>query len=395
MRIRYTVKQPPKKRIWIFFILFILAGKRWTTPNYYSEYKEQNHNMVAVAITSNIHIKKNDSNRPSTSSTGYEYSTQKVATTMILPNTSATVWNADVEANTLSQKKKVPYYKLWNHSTQSIHVPWRSTDDPLTSLEILQQVLNNLRNEDHYTAAEDSCFLPDTNSTRALAESVRKEEHTLSLPILNMGMPKAGTTSLDDFFLCAGLRSNHSSNGPLMLQGVNAGKPPIASSVQMLQKGRGLPVQVFTQLDDNYGTCAFPQIQLLDELHQEQPNATFILNFRPVMDWIKSARAWQGMADRWSKCKLPGLVCKGKGKFRCSDENLHSWWCGHVQHIREFVKRYPSHKLIELDLYDGPGTSKVMAELFGANQTCWGKSNTNELLERERSHSGAKLRVRT
>jgi hypothetical protein len=363
MKILYTINQTPKKRACIFFILFILTGviaQRWTRPNY----KEQNYR-----------IKKNVNNRPSTSSTGYKYSTKEVATTTISSNTTATR-NTDVEANnTLSQKKKVPYYQLWNHSTQSIHVPWRSTDDPLTSLEILQQVLN----EDHSTAAEDSCFLPDTNSTQALAKSVRKGEQTLSLPILNLGMPKAGSSSLNSFFQCAGLRSDHGQNGFNMLEGVEGGKPPIASS---LPRGKGLRVQAFTQLDVSFETCAFPQIQLLDELHQEQPNATFILNFRPVMDWIRSAKAWRGMAARWKKCELPGLVCEGKGKV-CPDQNLRSWWCGHVKHIRQFVKHYPSHKLIELDLYDDRGTSKVMAELFGTNQTCWGKANVNPPLLKE------------
>jgi hypothetical protein len=100
------------------------------------------------------------------------------------------------------------------------------------------------------------------------------------------------------------------------------------------------------------------------------------------------------MVVRWSTCELPGLVCEGKGKV-CPDQNLLSWWCGHVQHIREFVKLYPSHTLIELDTYDGPGTSKVMAELFGTNQTYWGKANANPHLGNKQSHSQAKLRART
>jgi hypothetical protein len=123
----------------------------------------------------------------------------------------------------------------------------------------------------------------------------------------------------------------------------------------------------------------------LDEIHQEQPHATFVMNFRPVDDWIRSARTYTKMANRWGtpSCisKIPGLVkdqgrAEIKGKILTQQE-IRNWLCGHVKHVREFVKQYPTHKLIELDLYDTEGSSKVMATLFSANETCWGQSNAN------------------
>jgi hypothetical protein len=66
---------------------------------------------------------------------------------------------------------------------------------------------------------------------------------------------------------------------------------------------------------------------------------------------------------------------------------------------QEYVKEYPSHALIELDLYDTNGTSSLLYDLFQADadayyesleeeevqdgfyepqQQCWGQTNTAE-----------------
>jgi hypothetical protein len=100
--------------------------------------------------------------------------------------------------------------------------------------------------------------------------------------------------------------------------------------------------------------CFFPQMQLLDGIHQEHPNATFILNFRPVNDWINSARKFNGMVFRFIQCDIPGLPI-GLGR---KDQDMRNWYCCHVRHIREFVALHPSHALIELDLYDTERSSE-------------------------------------
>jgi hypothetical protein len=109
------------------------------------------------------------------------------------------------------------------------------------------------------------------------------------------------------------------------------GKPPIAGC-KSTKKANAL-----SQLDRNFGNCSFPQISLLDEIHQEHPHAiTFVMNLRPVDDWINSARNWYGMVRRWSHCRLPGLINK-KGK-KLTKQEIRNWLCGHVKHVREFVE---------------------------------------------------------
>lgn len=48
--------------------------------------------------------------------------------------------------------------------------------------------------------------------------------------------------------------------------------------------------QAFMQMDrDSF----FPQIELLEQIHYESPNATFLLMFRNMSDWF---RRWVGLS---------------------------------------------------------------------------------------------------
>jgi len=222
----------------------------------------------------------------------------------------------------------------------------------------------------------------------------------------------------------------------------------------------------------------YPQIKLLDELHKESPNSTFVLNFRPIKDWLHSVSKWDGMKYRMSLFEMPGFILteeqhkavkikrkwhldqneyaklsksskakfieeyykknpsstllvsrrnlksskgkKGKkaggggnGELKfpiprppptepVNDIQLARWWCGHVKHIRKYVELYPSHKLIELELYDNDGSSSVLYDMFQRpssspsdgnnnnnfeddkkNNACWGHANVNKKVVKE------------
>jgi hypothetical protein len=261
----------------------------------------------------------------------------------------------------------------------------KAAKKPLTSLEILEVVLEYKKMENWTDLKElPSCLVANRKRTNALVASVlRNKERSLTLsyllptPILNVGMPKIGSSTLSDFFRCAGYRTTHDYwKAGCMRDAAEQNRPPLQTCHP--------EKQAVSQLDSNYpheDNCFYPQISLLDEIHQEHHNATFILNFRPLDDWIKSATAWgtpgqKKLADRWDNCSLPGLVSNGVGRDR--DQDLRDWFCSHVRHIREFVSVYPSHALIELDLYDTQGSTRVMSSLFGANRSCWGHSNVGK-----------------
>ena len=258
----------------------------------------------------------------------------------------------------------------------------------------------------------DDCFRPDTQVTLELLEKYRRrresssssQSSSLSLkpsyPILNVGFPKIGSTTLWNFFNCAGISASHNGKrkqGEEILQLVDQGVPNVLDIIS--SEPNGMRQDAHMQLDTNRHKCAFPQIQVLDEFHREFPNATFVLNFRPVLDWIKSGRLHRAprnpMAVRWRHCEnIPGLLCNKasqKGSFLypkdyCDDFGLARWWCSHVKHIRSFVKQYPSHDLIELDLYHPSESSSILAELFQTNASCWGHANQNEKSSKNHSN---------
>ena len=276
-------------------------------------------------------------------------------------------------ANEPAVNSITPYFKLWDYKTNTITIPNKDPGAPLTSLELLQGILvdNDVGNISDSSTPLPSCLVPDVQQTQALVETGEQ----MALPIFNLGMPKCGSSTLHDFFNCAGIKSNHGQQGHCMQEAVLLGEPPIKGCKFSRKKFFGHRARAFCQLDNNFGPCAYPQISLLDEIHAEFPNATFVMNFRPVDDWIYSAKHFNGMASRWNGCKLPGLIKVGN---RLTHQEIRNWLCGHVKHVREFVKTYPSHKLIELDLYDTEQSSQVMASLFQTDRTCWGHSNQKQ-----------------
>ena len=232
-----------------------------------------------------------------------------------------------------------------------------------------------------------SCMKPNAEGTWNLVKQQQQGmiPRPISLPVFNLGMPKIGSTTLFEFFKCSGIPANHGENGMCFKNAHMEGKP-------VVQTCNIDNSQAWLQLDINWphrNACHYPQMSELEQIHEEEPNATFILNFRPFHDWYTSLINWRVhnvnngtfMSDRLKDCDLPGLP-KGKG----NETELQEWLCNHVHNVRRFVQEHSSHALIELDLYDTTTSSEVMAELFGSNASCWGKANTNKRKKRKRKH---------
>jgi len=331
----------------------------------------------------------------------------------------------------LPSQMKIKYYEMWNHNTSTINIP-EEYRHPFgmqsnTSLEILQYVLHDEKYQDEYLAVDEymkgesehipQCLLPNLKATQDLVneikkkrqarrnnttndESNKKHESTaeknllIDLPILNVGYPKDGSYTLYDYFKCIGLYASHGQNGLIMFEHAREGKSVFEprNRKKEEEKNKKKAVNAFLQLDFNFGVGFYPHISLLDEMHEEKPNSTFIMNFRPVKDWIRSVKSWNIMMERMSRFLIPGLL-RTEEQFENTDRGRHKlntimkfkmarWWCGHVNHIREYARQYPSHKFIELDLYDTDGTSKVLHDLMEVDteasaqtQQCWGHSN--------------------
>jgi hypothetical protein len=189
-------------------------------------------------------------------------------------------------------------------------------------------------------------------------------------PILVMGMPKSGTSSINDFFQCNGFRASHQYCGVVGFCGL-AIRDNLQQQLPPLH-GFDKQFDVFTQLDTNNppSKCYYPQIQALEEIHQHYPNTTLILNTRNSSAWLNSVSKWHGLRGRLTQCDLPGFP-EGVGK---KDEEMLEFYQNHLERIREFAKRYPSHHLIEVSINDEKA-GDILASAFHLNATCWGQSN--------------------
>jgi hypothetical protein len=219
-----------------------------------------------------------------------------------------------------------------------------------------------------------SCFRPHKEQTLQVAARSKSSGIPPPKPILNMGMPKCGSTSLFTFLYCAEYAVSHFfcvdkwSCASCMYANSRSGNPPLQNCGNW---------DAYTQLDsEGLHSCFFPQAELLEEIHDESPDATFVLTFRNVDHWIASVKKWKQASDHppmnelLDMCYVPGKPV-GKGS---EDEELRHFFCSQVQRVRDFVDSHPTHTLIEIDIED-PNTAQIMADIFQVSDKCWTKSN--------------------
>jgi len=258
------------------------------------------------------------------------------------------------------------------------------------------------------------CFKPRMNETKSIATRARISENyeIPSKPFLNLGMPKAGSTTLHDFFKCAGYTTSHwicpgaelptepTFCGLCMYNAVLEGKPPLKSCGD---------TDAFMQMDitdlnisSSDRQCIFPQHELLEKIHAEAPNATFILPFRKIKPWLISILAWGdkynydylGWIDK--SCPYDGLlggIIDAAVKEDKTPNMVPGWRfgrlaqfvCNHVTKVRDFVEKHPSHILIEYELEDEDSGQYLLDIFQEKNKSCWGRSNFNEALYRDPS----------
>ena len=119
---------------------------------------------------------------------------------------------------------------------------------------------------------------------------------------------------------------------------------------------------------------SLPQHFSLDVLHRDYPNATYILPLRTPLDWAKSVFNWFDMRGRViSEYVAFNQSIKRPGKAGAIDF-LARIYHEHNDFIRDFVRRHPTHALVEVNLTD-PAAGEIMATAFGFDAECWGHHN--------------------
>lgn len=186
-----------------------------------------------------------------------------------------------------------------------------------------------------------------------------------TLKVFALGVQRTGTTSLGAALTKAGYLTAHnrpkwvnrytSHTGVYIMDAFRDGVDPISyipgceaivhPSVCILHPE---PVNLWPQLE----------LPVLDAIRHHHPDCLFLLNTRPVNNWIRSLTNWKDLRQRMTDAEIPYLPAGIGGK----DEELRDWIEGHWQRMREFFK---DDRFIEINVENGPDCGAVLSALLG------------------------------
>jgi hypothetical protein len=230
-----------------------------------------------------------------------------------------------------------------------------------------------------------AAFEPHINKTRAMAmhhAAAHWNETSVvppSKPFLNLGMPKAGSSSLHAFLKCAGYNpchyftsrnmfyqaqmigecmnlifwgSNFSNQAPKPAPDRNAQVSTIdietivspKYSPRLLEKcDLRHDYDGHTQMDRNVGGpqafCSFPQHEYLETLYNEAPNATLFLPFRNFEAWMKSSENWRAGMLHFMDKDCPYFGLDGFDSVGVRHKKLTHWKHRQERQQRSLVSR--------------------------------------------------------
>ena len=205
----------------------------------------------------------------------------------------------------------------------------------------------------------------ETSST----SDVSPLSHALFSLVINLGLPKTGSTTLHHFFQCGGFSSSHWFCG---------GKKKCAECIRANLKNGSAPLEgcdnfaVFTQIDDPSllpSSCYFPQVDALQALYRHYPHALFLLPRRNSGAWTRSVRKWSMMGSLMSD-RMRACTFQTRGKI----EDLHQFYHEHLEAVRAFARVNPKMKILE---YDVEQPKPLFDHFKNISQHCWGHWNIN------------------
>ncbi|MGH1357071.1 MAG: hypothetical protein ACRBBS_18655 [Thalassovita sp.] len=200
--------------------------------------------------------------------------------------------------------------------------------------------------------------------------------------IINLGLPKSGTTTLAHALRVSGLRIadyrirrrqtsdkalHHAFVGELMYQGYFTTGDPLHgldlfdgfSEVSALREG----VSYWPQTD--FG--------LIEAIRDHHPGARFLATWRPPEALSNSMMRWSNLGtERLPEGQVPGLPA-GYGE---TAEQRVLWICAHYAHLERVFANDPNFLMLDV----GAGNAaQALGSFLGRDITWWGKANRNPI----------------
>lgn len=187
--------------------------------------------------------------------------------------------------------------------------------------------------------------------------------------LVNLGLPKSGTTTLHTALARSGLRSahwkvKHRIVGRNLYHHHLAGRDPLTDLAEY---------DVITQADFiSEHRSYWPQMDaaLVHAIASHHPECRFLLLTRPVAKIADSIMRWRDLSDRLEALGAPGLPPGHAGEI----DALTTWIDGHFRNVRRWFKDDP--RFLELDIED-PEAPNRLGQFLRVEIAWWGMANTN------------------
>ena len=205
----------------------------------------------------------------------------------------------------------------------------------------------------------------------------------MSLKLVNLGLPKSGTTTLAralrrGSLSCADhvitprtdmLDKTEAYVGDLMYRGLYDLGDPAAylegfdtvSEMSVLREGKS----IWPQTD----------FAIIDSLRTLYPDLLFVATRRNAFHMSQSMLAWSNLGDRLEETNIPGLPA-GFGE---TSKARMQWIDAHHAHLRALFAG--DARFLELDVA-APDARETLSRFLGVTLPWWGRTNTNPLTAR-------------
>lgn len=206
----------------------------------------------------------------------------------------------------------------------------------------------------------------------------------MTLRVVNLGLPKTGTTTLARALRRAGM---HVADHRIRRRQTHDPKLPNAFVAELLYRGlyeTGDPGALFTEFDAisemsllRQGRSMWPQMDfaLIDAIRKHHPGIKFLASARDPFKLSQSMLAWSDLGTaRLPASNIPGLP---EGYGDTSAQRIQ-WIQGHYAHLRALFRDDPD--FLEYDVAD-PAARDLISGFLEVPLQWWGKSNANSLNE--------------
>ncbi len=198
--------------------------------------------------------------------------------------------------------------------------------------------------------------------------------------LVNLGLPKTGTTTLARALKIAGYRVADHRIRPRQTDSATLQNAFVADLLYQGYFQSGDPAEFFedfTALTEisclRQGKSLWPQMDfaMIDAIRTHHPDVRFVASRRDSWDVSQSMLAWSDLGtDRLPASNIPGLP---EGYGETTRERVQ-WIDGHYAHLRTLFKGDPA--FLEYDIADASAPQQIAAHL-GTELPWWGQANAN------------------